>query len=98
MGYKKCYNNDYCVGYNGIINISSLEIYADDISDMFYAIHDLNGVVTIHNNPSSYSSFLTGTSSSGSFTVNYYSNVTSIDQIMATNYSASSNVKKGSQL
>ena len=77
-------------------DIGTLDIYATDITDLFYNSNVI-GTLNIHNNPTTYTQALTNTSiaEGSNLTVNYTSDVTDIDNIIATR-NANSNVVKGS--
>ena len=85
--------------YSNKIDIGSLKIYATNIENICQFAPSLNGTFNIYSNPTSYNyafretSTLTGTM----MTVNYSSNTTNIDPIIATK-SNNSNVVKGSLL
>ena len=80
-------------------NFGTLNVYASNISTLFYENVCLSGTVNIHNNASNYTQAFEGaTTHPGSLiTVNYSSLVTSIDDIIATK-SSNSNIIKGSLL
>ena len=76
-------------------SIGNLNIYANDINHMFLRSSGANVTLNIYNNPSSYNgTFINAARLSGSeITVNYTSDVTDIDNIIATKNS--SRVVKG---
>lgn len=78
-------------------NMGTLKIYADNIYAMFGRCGHAKVILNIYNNPSYYDSAFYGasTANESGIVVNYTSNVTDIDNIIATKYSAS-NVTKGS--
>ena len=92
------YRMFYQAGRNSALwNIGNLNIYNAKIDYLFYYSPNAKTNLILHNNPKSYvGAFNNAATSSGSgITVNYASDVTSIDDIIATK-SSNSNVVKGS--
>ncbi len=91
----------YYAGYSSTTpnNIGTLKVYASDITRMFYNTQSMNGVINIYSNPTEYGYALYGiaTITGTNITVNYSSNTTNIDNILASHYGYS-HVAKGSQL
>jgi surface protein len=81
------------------INIGSLKIYATNTNQMFINCKKITATINIYNNITSYDKmFSSAAIGEGShLTINYSSNVTNIDNIIATK-SDNSNVVKGSIL
>ena len=87
-------------GYNATTwnSIGTLKVYATTLSSMFSNCPYANGTLNIYVNPTAYTNMFRNAATSGSgIVVNYTSDVTDIDNIIATK-SASSNVTKGNQL
>ena len=79
-------------------NIGTLNIYANDISYMFYSNQKANCTLNIHSNPTSYQNAFEDAAASGNgIVINYSGTTTNIDNIIATK-SSNSNVTKGNLL
>jgi len=92
------YRMFYQAGRNSALwNIGNLNIYNAKIDYLFYYSPNAKTNLILHNNPKSYvGAFNNAATSPGSgITVNYTSDVTNIDDIIATK-SSNSNVVKGS--
>ena len=89
----------YQAGYSASTwnSIGTLNVYATDIGSMFNGCKNANATIIIMNQPTSFrNTFNSASTVSGSrITVNYTSDVTNIDNIIATK-SSNSNVIKGS--
>jgi len=77
-------------------SIGHFKIYATDLLSMFWWATAFKGEITIYNLPTRYDTMFYAASmyNGGYIKVNYTSNVTNIDELIATKYS-SSNVIKG---
>jgi hypothetical protein len=88
-------------GYNATTwnSIGTLKVYATNLINMFRYCRNAQATLNIYSNPTSYNSALSysATLPGSGITVNYSSNTTNIDNIIATKTS-DSNVVKGVQL
>ena len=84
---------------NNITDLGTINIYADNISSMFYEFKSIKVTLNIYKKPTNYSYALynAATNHDASITVNYASEVDNIDDIIATK-SDNSNIIKGQVL
>jgi surface protein len=85
------------VGYDlsAAVDIGTFNVYCTDIYMTFNNFKNVKITLNLYNNPDSYGGVLTNTAiNNGNVVVNYTSDVTSIDDIIATN-TDSTNVHKG---
>ena len=78
-------------------SFGTLNVYADNISGMFNGACYLSGEVNLYRKPTSYNGAFNAYYGNSTFVVNYASEVTNIDDIIASSYS-STRVAKGRQL
>ena len=94
-------NMFFYAGYGAISwnSIGTLKIYTTVISDIMFSVGGAKATFNIYSNPTGYGSAFSyaATKEGSGITVNYSSNTTNIDNIIATK-SSNSNVVKGSLL
>ena len=97
---KNVTNMNTMISYNGNIIFDSINVYDTNARSMIYSNKNVKGVVNIYKNPTNYTAMFSNTNyqSEWSITVNYTSEVTEIDNIIATKSSYSPdlyNIVKG---